>query len=381
MSSLLDSIANVGSKVGTALNPALGIASAIGSFVGGSQDRKQQERINQQNIEMQRETNKLQYQMFKEANAFNERMALQAFQREAEYNDPRAQVARQLAAGVNPYSKAGSFSGTSGNVDMASPSSASPAALTAPHAQMVGSNFERSIAGFQGIANAIKSLAELKKISSSSELDKANTNRINTLLQGELNDLFADVKLKTAQANYQDVQNMLAQVKAPYEIREMFANAYLLAARGQEAEANAALLKIERRLTGLKISEIRLRLPFIQQELRESIKLIQEKQRTEQSIQTENYSSSELKRAQTETENVMRNFKVLESDAQIKHLTEIARQAHVTGDTKVLENYLKFRGLDARNATEMAMRILADKDKLTNQKEWLEYLRENGVIK
>ena len=214
MASLLDSIANVGSKVGTALNPALGIASAIGSFVGGSQDRKQQERINQQNIEMQRETNQLQYQMFKEANAFNERMALQAFQREAEYNDPRAQVARQLAAGVNPYSKAGSFSGTSGNVDMATPSSSAPAALTAPHAQMVGSNFERSIAGFQGIASAIKSLAELKKISSSSALDKANTNRINSLLEGEINNLFADVKLKTAQANYQDVQNMLSQVKA-----------------------------------------------------------------------------------------------------------------------------------------------------------------------
>ena len=75
---------------------------------------------NEKNIAMQRETNAMQYKMFQEQNAFNEDM----WNKQNAYNDPKAQVQRLLAAGINP---AGGATSEAGSI-----SSATPPSLTAP---------------------------------------------------------------------------------------------------------------------------------------------------------------------------------------------------------------------------------------------------------
>lgn len=106
----------------SSINPVLGFASNI---LGGLFGSHAQSSANKANIEMQRETNHLQYQMFREANAFTERM----WNLQNDYNTPANQAARLKEAGINPAFVFGNGSiSEAGGV-----SSASAPSLTAPH--------------------------------------------------------------------------------------------------------------------------------------------------------------------------------------------------------------------------------------------------------
>ena len=83
MSKILDFLGKAGNIVGSVggvINPIVGMASGIGSLLGAGSDTKSQEKINAQNIAMQRETNAQNYKMFQEANQFSHDEAIAAFQ-------------------------------------------------------------------------------------------------------------------------------------------------------------------------------------------------------------------------------------------------------------------------------------------------------------
>ena len=94
-----------------AITGGLGLLSGIGNLIG-------QNKANQQNIAMQRETNALNYQMFQESQEF----ARAQQQLAMEYNDPSAQVERLRKAGINPAAVFGN--GSVSDVSQASAPSA-----------------------------------------------------------------------------------------------------------------------------------------------------------------------------------------------------------------------------------------------------------------
>lgn len=96
----------------------LGLLGALGSsviggisnLISGNQQVKAQKQINAQQIALQREQMDLQQKQFQQQMDYqtmdwnrNRQAALEDWQRETEYNDPGAQMARYSAAGLNPY--------------------------------------------------------------------------------------------------------------------------------------------------------------------------------------------------------------------------------------------------------------------------------------
>lgn len=168
-----------------------GGASVLGSLVSGIF-----------NSSAQRKANKLQIQLAKEQNAFNERMLdkqnafnLDMWHKENEYNSPTAQVQRMLAAGLNPAALAGT-SGQSGlSTNMPQSESFSPAALPniVPESGF-GDAIGNMSSQFLNMAAAFKSLTEIK----GTEIDNANKD---AMLKATIDKLRADGRLSDEQAN------------------------------------------------------------------------------------------------------------------------------------------------------------------------------------
>ena len=78
-------------------------ASTVGTIANAASQASANaanQRLNEQNIQMQRETNKQNYEMFQQQMAYNTDM----WNKTNAYNAPEAQVKRLLAAGINPSS-------------------------------------------------------------------------------------------------------------------------------------------------------------------------------------------------------------------------------------------------------------------------------------
>lgn len=168
-----------------------GGSSVLGSLVSGIF-----------NSSAQRKANKLQIQLAKEQNAFNERMLdkqnafnLDMWHKENEYNSPTAQVQRMLSAGLNPVALVGT-SGQSGlSTNMPQSESFSPAALPniVPETGF-GDAIGNMSAQFVNMAAAFKSLTESKGM----EIDNANKD---AMLKATIEKLRADGRLSDEQAN------------------------------------------------------------------------------------------------------------------------------------------------------------------------------------
>ena len=154
----------------------LGGVSAGGNLTGSLIQSGANKEINKRNIEMQRETNALQKDMF-ERNL--------AWQRESqdiqnEYNSLESQIQRALMAGVAP---AALFDSSAGSVPAStgSPGSGIPA-LTAPHADFVKEPLTEFIS-----QSAI--LAKVMSDVSGSQLNDAQKGEILGMLQGKIKSL------------------------------------------------------------------------------------------------------------------------------------------------------------------------------------------------
>ena len=93
-------MANYGNLIASGISA---VGSIVGGLLGGKANQNAQQGANDINLQIARETNQQQYQMFGEQNAFNERMYNQMLT----YNTPAEQMRRYSDAGINPYIAAG----------------------------------------------------------------------------------------------------------------------------------------------------------------------------------------------------------------------------------------------------------------------------------
>lgn len=165
------------------LDPLIGSAviSGASSLLGGIFGSGAQSSANRTNVQIARETNQMQYQMFKEQNAFNERMYNQMQQ----YNTPAAQMQRYQEAGINPYIAAGNVQ--SGNAQSAL-QSAQP--LPAHSAQVQPVNAFQDT--FSQIGNVISQYAQNDLALSQAQKNRAESNWIDRLNGAKLNKMSAE---------------------------------------------------------------------------------------------------------------------------------------------------------------------------------------------
>lgn len=270
--------------------------AALGSSIIQSNANK---RINEQNIQMQRETNALQRQMF-ERNL--------AWQRESqdlqnEYNSLESQVQRALMAGVSP---AALFESSSGSVPAStgSPGSGIPN-LTAPHADFV----KEPLSEFVSQAGL---LAKVMSDVSQSQLNDQQKNEIVSLLQGKIKQLnlsndaqeianglqlqFGDKKLQA------EIDLMVAQ--ASKEIAEVSLNQQMTlteVTKRVNLIADTMLKQVQTQLSKKELDTFMQRFNLWKQDVIEGIKV----KRTQQ---TENLASAEEHRAGAENKREQANL-------------------------------------------------------------------------
>lgn len=165
------------------LDPLLGSAliSGASSLLGGLFGSGAQSSANRTNLQIARETNQMQYQMFQEQNAFNERMYNQMQQ----YNTPAAQMQRYNDAGINPYIAAGNVQ--SGNAQSAL-QSAQPLPLHTAQVMPVDA-FKDT---FSQIGNVISQYAQNDLALSQAQKNRAESNWIDRLNGAQFNKLSAE---------------------------------------------------------------------------------------------------------------------------------------------------------------------------------------------
>ncbi len=115
-------MANYGNLIASGISA---VGSIVGGLLGGKANQNAQQGANDINLQIARETNQQQYQMFGEQNAFNERMYNQMLT----YNTPAEQMRRYSDAGINPYIAAGNVQ--TGNAQSSLQSAQAPTLHTA----------------------------------------------------------------------------------------------------------------------------------------------------------------------------------------------------------------------------------------------------------
>lgn len=241
---------------------AASLVAAIGSVASSLFGHSQNKQMNNKNIQMQRETNMMNYQMNQQNNAFNAAQAVRMFNLENEYNDPKNQMARLKAAGINPFVAAGgsNIGQVEGRADTI------PAQQPIPF-QAPQYKFDQGIdigTPMAQLASAIGAIAQAKK-------NVGDNDRSNAQLDLLLENLRADVDLKNQQilqaqfdnamnfkygderTKYQ-VENLKAQwAKANQDMNESEARTWL-------TQTQAMIAEIERES---KDAEFKAVLPYL----------------------------------------------------------------------------------------------------------------------
>jgi len=187
---------------------AAGISAAgsiAGGLLGGKNNKDAQQGANDINLQIARETNQQQYQMFGEQNAFNERMYNQMLA----YNTPAEQMRRYSDAGINPYIAAGNVQ--TGNAQSSLQSAQAPTLHTAQMQAATGmgdaiQNAFTQAGNFIGqyaqnelaLSQAKKNNAEAKFITDSSNLNLSKLSAETNLLHYNGNLANVDYQLKNS---------------------------------------------------------------------------------------------------------------------------------------------------------------------------------------
>ena len=167
---------------------AAGISAAgsiAGGLLGGKNNKDAQQGANDINLQIARETNQQQYQMFGEQNAFNERMYNQMLA----YNTPAEQMRRYSDAGINPYIAAGNVQ--TGNAQSSLQSAQAPTLHTAQMqaATGMGDALQNSISQ---AANVISQYAQNELALSQARKNDAEAGWVDRLNGAQFNKLSAE---------------------------------------------------------------------------------------------------------------------------------------------------------------------------------------------
>ena len=162
-----------------------GASSLLGGFLGGKSNQSAVDKANATNIQIARETNQQQYQMFQEQNAFNERM----YNQMQSYNTPAEQRQRYQDAGINPYIAAGNVQ--TGNVQSSLQSAQAPQLHTAQVAPALGMG-DAIQNSFTQIGNVVAQYAQNELALSQAQKNRAEAGWVDRLNGAQLNKLSSE---------------------------------------------------------------------------------------------------------------------------------------------------------------------------------------------
>ena len=161
------------------------VGSIVGGLLGGKANQNAQQGANDINLQIARETNQQQYQMFGEQNAFNERMYNQMLT----YNTPAEQMRRYSDAGINPYIAAGNVQ--TGNAQSSLQSAQAPQLHTAQMQAATGMGDALQNAASQA-AGVISQFAQNELALSQARKNDAEAGWVDRLNGAQFNKLSAE---------------------------------------------------------------------------------------------------------------------------------------------------------------------------------------------
>nr|DAT49832.1 MAG TPA: DNA pilot protein VP2 [Microviridae sp.] len=173
------------------MNPQIGAAiisggaSLLGGLFGGKSNQSEIDKANATNLQIARETNQQQYQMFQEQNSFNERM----YNQMQAYNTPAAQMQRYQDAGINPYIAAGNVQ--TGNVQSSLQSAQAPQLHTAQVAPALGMG-DAIQNSFTQIGNVVAQYAQNELALSQAQKNRAEAGWVDRLNGAQFNKMSAE---------------------------------------------------------------------------------------------------------------------------------------------------------------------------------------------
>ena len=175
-------MANYGNLIASGISA---VGSIVGGLLGGKANQNAQQGANDINLQIARETNQQQYQMFGEQNAFNERMYNQMLT----YNTPAEQMRRYSDAGINPYIAAGNVQ--TGNAQSSLQSAQAPTLHTAQMqaATGMGDALQNSVSQ---AANVISQYAQNELALSQAQKNRAEAGWVDRLNGAQFNKLSAE---------------------------------------------------------------------------------------------------------------------------------------------------------------------------------------------
>lgn len=175
-------MANYGNLIASGISA---VGSIVGGLLGGKANQNAQQGANDINLQIARETNQQQYQMFGEQNAFNERMYNQMLI----YNTPAEQMRRYSDAGINPYIAAGNVQ--TGNAQSSLQSAQAPQLHTAQMQAATGMGDALQNAASQA-AGVISQFAQNELALSQARKNDAEAGWVDRLNGAQFNKLSAE---------------------------------------------------------------------------------------------------------------------------------------------------------------------------------------------
>lgn len=336
----------------------------FGGLINGIFGSKSQESANKTNMAIAQMNNEAMLQAQRENNEWNRETAIDMFNRENAYNDPSAVSERLRAAGFNPGVAMGNGANFVTSGDISTPQAQALPSFQQAQVSPVPSPLVGVFDGIEKYASAMSQLAQAKK-------HDADVKIAFEKLQPELDEIFARVNNSNAQAAFSNCQKALAELKAPYDVRLMLSNAYMSASKGDESLANVELKKAERLLTLTKNKELKLQLPFIQEQAKQGISLLIEQQKTERAKQAASYASASESnsRVAINREDLARLRDTHDDFVQMSHLSKHQQginlyQAVETVDAMInqLRNASLISDEQYKTAQEMARRAKKEND-------------------
>lgn len=279
------------------------LGGAIGgatSLINGIFNRRSSEKMNAENVALQRETNAMQYDMMREQNDFNKQMAIDMFNMENEYNTPLAQVERLRAAGLNPAMMLGN--GNMANTgDAMTPTGANVPTLTAPRVDKVPPVT-------LGFLDALKDISEISLNNSKKDLSDSETWKNYKKTEKEIEQMTQDVKYKQALTEYQNLQTTIDGIFAPMErsvklretsenIKYLFSMSALNSLKGDTEQAMKEYYKLEGALKDTENKQLIAKFGLVLGQLRANIRLLNQQAKTEETKQEYNMTGSKVNRA------------------------------------------------------------------------------------
>lgn len=162
-----------------------GASSLLGGLFGGMSNQSQVDKANATNLQIARETNQQQYQMFQEQNSFNERM----YNQMQAYNTPAAQMQRYKDAGINPYIAAGNVQ--TGNAQSSLQSAQAPQLHTPQVAPALGMG-DAIQNSFTQIGNVVSQYAQNELALSQAQKNRAEAGWVDRLNGAQINKMSAE---------------------------------------------------------------------------------------------------------------------------------------------------------------------------------------------